>query len=165
MHGGTVTARSQGPGTGSEFVISLPASEAKRAKAPAGLELPPRELVSQAGKRVLVVDDNVDTAQGLARLLRLRGHAVEVAFDGATALEMAGRATPQAVLLDLGLPGLDGFQVCERLRRDGCANVLIVAVSGYGQEEDRRRSREAGFDHHLVKPVAIEELARLLAGS
>jgi CheY-like chemotaxis protein len=111
-----------------------------------------------------VVDDNVDAAESLALLLRLRGHEVEVAYDGAAALETAGAFHPEVVLLDIGLPGLDGYQVASRLRRRRrTAGALLVALTGYGQEEDQQRAREAGFNHHLTKPVDLPVLYELLA--
>jgi CheY-like chemotaxis protein len=115
--------------------------------------------------RVLIVDDVIDAAMSLALLLRLWGHEARTAHDGATALEVARAFRPEVVLLDIGLPGgLDGFQVGRRLRAEpGLGEVLLVALTGYGQEEDRRRSQAAGFDHFLVKPVGPAELERLLA--
>ena len=112
--------------------------------------------------RVLVVDDNVDAAMSLAELLRHRGHEVHAVFDGTSALEEAERFSPNAVVLDIGLPGMDGYETARRLRKlPGGRRIMIVAVTGWGQDEDRRRSKEAGFDHHLVKPAhpdAIEQL-------
>lgn len=170
MHDGTVEARSPGLGRGSEFVVRLPAlpdqgwaAEGRQGTdSPAeGLEGPPEPA---APRRVLVVDDNADMAESLALLLRLRGHQVEVAHEGREALRTAAAFHPEAVLLDIGLPGLDGYQVATKLRRRRrTAQALIVALTGYGQEEDQRRSRAAGFDHHLVKPVAPQVLYELLA--
>jgi CheY-like chemotaxis protein len=109
------------------------------------------------------VDDNDDSARGLARLLRLLGHEVWTAHDGPEALVVARAYRPDAVLLDIGLPGMDGYEVVRRLREDeACRGSLIVAVSGYGQEDDRRRGREAGFDHHLVKPIDPDALLTLI---
>ena len=117
-------------------------------------------------KRVLVVDDNEDGARILARLLTACGHQAELAHDGPTALEAASARPPDVVLLDIGLPGMDGFEVARRLReREGPDRALLVALTGYGREEDLRRSREAGFDHHLVKPVDPQSLIDLLAHS
>ena len=111
---------------------------------------------------MLVVDDNVDTATGLSRLLKLLGHDVQVAHDGKAAIEAARAHRPEIVLLDIGLPGMDGYQVASKLREEECCkDAIIIAVSGYGQEEDRRRSQEAGFDHHLVKPVDYDALMTL----
>lgn len=114
-------------------------------------------------RRVLVVDDNEDAAMGLSRLLELSGHAVRQAYTGPTALEAAAEFRPEAILLDIGLPDLDGYEVASRLRADPVLeDVLLIALSGYCQEEDRRRSREAGFDHHVVKPVAHGDILHLL---
>ena len=117
-----------------------------------------------AGSRVMVVDDNVELALGLARLLKLLGHDVKMAHDGPTALEAARSFQPEIVLLDIGLPGLDGYQVATMLRQEGPSRkARIIAITGYGHEDDRRRSREAGFDHHLVKPIEFRSLVTLLA--
>jgi CheY-like chemotaxis protein len=115
---------------------------------------------------VLVVDDNQDAAESVALLLRLWGHEVRTAHEGVSALKAARSYLPEVVLLDLGLPGLDGYEVARQLRGEqGEGPLLIVAMTGYGQDEDRRRSREAGFDHHLVKPVDPHTLQGLLGGS
>jgi CheY-like chemotaxis protein len=111
---------------------------------------------------VLVVDDNQDNARGLSRLLKLLGHDVRVAHDGHEAIRQAREHRPETVLLDIGLPGMDGYQVARTLRaEDCCRGSLFIAVSGYGQPDDLRRSREAGFDHHLVKPVDYDALMSL----
>ena len=115
-------------------------------------------------RRVLVVDDNLDAAEGLAMLLGLRGHQVATAYDGPSAIARARELRPDVVLLDIGLPRLDGFEVARRLREEHPARpMLLVALTGYGQERDRVRAREAGFDHHLLKPVRLEMLEQLLA--
>ena len=115
------------------------------------------------GSRLLVVDDNVDTATGLAKLLRLLGHDVRVAYDGPSALEAARIHHPAFILLDIGLPGMDGYAVAQRLRTEAiCEDSVLIAITGYGQEDDRRRSSEAGFDHHLVKPVDYDALVSLI---
>jgi two-component system, chemotaxis family, CheB/CheR fusion protein len=165
LHGGSVEAHSAGLGKGSEFVVRLPvlppAEPKRREVAAAGTGA--AAAASPSPRRVLVVDDNVDTAESLALLLRLKGHEVEVAYDGPTALDAATAFHPEVVLLDIGLPGLDGYQVARRLRRRGRSpGVLLVAMTGYGQEEDQRRAREAGFDHHLVKPVDPQAIYDLL---
>jgi two-component system CheB/CheR fusion protein len=111
----------------------------------------------------MVVDDNKDAAESMSMLLELWGHDVICAYDGHTALEAAAKYHPEAVFLDIGLPGMDGYEIAERLRElPESGRTILVAITGYGQDEDRRRSREAGFDHHLVKPVAPETLHRLL---
>ncbi|QDV35035.1 hybrid sensor histidine kinase/response regulator [Tautonia plasticadhaerens] len=161
LHGGTIDAASEGPGRGSEFVVRLPA-----ATGPVEVR-PPSAGPSRAahpGARVLVVDDNADAARSLERLLRLAGHDVTVAHDGDEALGAARETRPEFVLLDIGLPGMDGHEVASRLRREGCCEgAILVAVSGYGQDEDRRRSREVGIDHHLVKPLDHDALLALIS--
>jgi signal transduction histidine kinase/CheY-like chemotaxis protein len=163
MHGGSVQATSPGLGQGSEFIVRL-----LLVPEPKPAESPPKEnharQAPMTAHRVLVVDDNIDAAHGLAMLLRLLGHAVEVAQDGATALAIAQNWLPEIVLLDIGLPGMDGYEVARRLRQQPAMHdALLVALTGYGQEEDRRRSHEAGFDQHLVKPVDTNALQELLA--
>lgn len=160
MHGGRVLAFSPGLGQGSEFVLFLPLlSDAPASKTP---EPPGKTSPSGARLRILVVDDNVDAAETMAILLRLLGHEVTTVHDGYAALEAAASMEPQVVLLDIGLPGLDGYEVCRRLRRDRLKQSVIVAMTGYGQDDDRQRSQKAGFDAHLVKPVDPEELQPLL---
>ncbi|MGE5754887.1 MAG: ATP-binding protein [Planctomycetaceae bacterium] len=163
MHGGSVSVASEGLGRGSEFTVRLPAAKEKATAAPkpeaASHESP------RTGLTILVVDDSRDTALALAKLLKRAGHEVEVAHDGPTALQMARDRRPRVVLLDIGLPGLDGYQVAAELRRtEGLEEAVLVAVSGYGQEQDRARSRAAGFDHHLIKPVNFDALFSLLGG-
>jgi len=115
-------------------------------------------------KRILVVDDNTDAVESLALLLELEGHEVRTALDGPTALDLASEFQPQAILLDIGLPGMDGYEVARRLReRPETREALIIAITGYGQQEDRALTKAAGFNHHLVKPVDPEELGALLA--
>jgi CheY-like chemotaxis protein len=155
-----VSAVSEGEGKGSEFTIRLPALELPAGRKPVLGEPPSR--VARRRSRVLVVDDNVDNAKGLERFLKLLGDDVQVAFDGAAAIEIARAQRPEIVLLDIGLPGMDGYQVVKRLRTEEFGkDALIIAISGYGQPEDLRRSQEAGFDHHLVKPVDYDALMTL----
>jgi CheY-like chemotaxis protein len=164
MHGGTVQASSEGVGKGSQFEVRLPAlPPVKRPQ-----EEPPVEKVVPNGQslKILVVDDNMDAAETLSHLLDLWGHSVITAYDGMTALEEAEAFHPDYVLLDIGLPGMDGYQVAERLRqRKEFEGTRLVAVSGYGLGENRRRSEEAGFDHHLTKPVDPDVLLGLLQTS
>lgn len=121
------------------------------------------QVSALAPRRVLVVDDNLDAAEGLAMLLNLKGHEVATAYDGPSALEQARKVKPDVVLLDIGLPRLDGFEVARRLREEHPSRpMLLVALTGYGHERDRVRAREAGFDHHLLKPVRLEMLEELL---
>jgi DNA-binding response OmpR family regulator len=112
------------------------------------------------GVRVLVVDDNRDAADSLTMLLALRGYEASVCHDGSSALDTALELAPDVIILDLGLPGIDGFEVCRRLREAGLLKTCIIAVTGFGQDEDRRRSREVGFDAHMVKPVDSDELVK-----
>jgi PAS domain S-box-containing protein len=160
MHGGTISAASAGPGLGAEFTVRIPIVPAGRPAAAA--PLPPRRTLS--GRRLLVVDDNADAADTLAVLLRRLGTEVRVAHDGPGALAAFERYRPDAVLVDIGMPGMDGYEVARRLRSQPAGRkVPIIAVTGWGQEKDRLLSREAGFDHHLVKPADIEALQSLLA--
>ena len=163
MHGGSVEAHSAGLGQGSEFVVRLPARAAIPSERP-GAPFEPLAATPARGVRVLVVEDNVDAAESLAALLRLWNHDVQVVHDGLAAIEAAREQRPEVVLLDIGLPGLDGYQVARRLREDlGLDHALLVAMTGYGQPEDRRRSREAGIQHHFVKPVEPDVLRSLLS--
>lgn len=162
MHGGSVTAVSGGHGQGSEFVVRLPVlAEAS----PETVDVAPEKpKFNGPAVRVLVVDDNTDAAQSLAMLLRCQGHEATVAYEGQTALDVAATRKPEVILLDIGLPDMDGFEVCRRLRQQaGLEQAMLVALTGYGQDEDRRRSQEAGFHAHLVKPVEMDQLEALLA--
>jgi CheY-like chemotaxis protein len=162
MHGGRVLARSEGRGKGSEFEVRLPLAEAPARKA--GAQRDDAAAPAAPSRRVLVVDDNDDAATSLAMLLRLMSHHVRVAHDGLTALEMAAEEPFEVVLLDIGMPGLNGLEVARRLREQPRGGSLIlIALTGWGQEGDRRRSRQAGFDFHMVKPVDPDALASLLA--
>ena len=117
----------------------------------------------QSRRRLMVIDDNKDAAESMSMLFELWGHEVICAYDGRAALETAAKYRPDAVFLDIGLPGMDGYEIAERLRElPESARTVLVAITGYGQDEDRRRSREAGIDHHLVKPVSPETLHKLL---
>jgi CheY-like chemotaxis protein len=152
MHGGTVIARSGGLGQGSEFEVRLPIGDARDAEAAASDTA--KRMGTLLRMRVLVVDDNREQADSLALYLRMTGHTVRTAYDAASALTWHGAFEPDVVLLDLGLPGVDGHAICRRLRAsEGGDRLVIVAITGWGQEEDRKRSEEAGFDAHLVKPV------------
>jgi signal transduction histidine kinase/DNA-binding response OmpR family regulator len=164
MHGGTVSAESPGVGRGSTFTVRLPtcsapATERRETAAP--------QLVARPNgawlPRVLIVDDNADAADTLASLLRLTGHPVQVAYDGRAGLKLAQEFEPDAVLLDIGLPELDGYTVAARLREaEATQNALLIAVTGYGQPKDEERSRQAGIDLHLVKPIEFHSLRPLL---
>jgi signal transduction histidine kinase/CheY-like chemotaxis protein len=164
LHGGAITATSDGPGKGSEFVVRLPAAEA-RARAAAGEE---RGATAPAARRirVLVIDDNVDTANGMAMLLRLSGHEAWVAHNGPDALIAAREHRPEVMLLDIGLPGMDGYELASSLRgEDWGKDTVLIAVSGYGEEQARDRSKAAGFNHHLVKPANFDTVLALIGGS
>jgi CheY-like chemotaxis protein len=114
-------------------------------------------------RRILVVDDNRDSADSLARLLELMGHQTTIAYDGPSAVDSAESFRPEVALLDVGLPGIDGYEVCRRIRaQEWGKDIVLIAATGWGQPEDRRRSREAGFDHHMVKPIALDDLERFL---
>jgi len=163
LHGGRVEAHSEGPGRGSEFVVILPILES--AAPPTGTgETGATDARSRSGLRILVVEDHADSAEMLAFLLRLEGHDVRVANDGPGALEAARVYRPDVILCDIGLPGMNGYEVASRLRsEEEGAGARLIALSGYGQAEDRRRSKEAGFDFHLTKPVEPDALTALLA--
>lgn len=167
MHGGTVEANSEGIGKGSEFVVRLPmaneASEVVQDKVGVVPSLDPTHGTDAVPNRILVVDDNRDSATSLAMLLKLYGYQTQTAFDGLEAIDAATKFLPQVILLDIGLPKLNGFEVCRRIREQSWGKkIVMVALTGWGQDEDRQKSSEAGFDHHLVKPVDSKALTKLL---
>jgi signal transduction histidine kinase/ActR/RegA family two-component response regulator len=164
LHGGVVSARSEGRGCGSAFTVRLAALPAHEVSAPAAGGGAASRAAGH-GARVLVVEDNLDAAALLAEYLRVLGHEVRVANDGAGAIATLAAFTPDVALLDVGLPGMDGYELAGRLRARLGDAVQIVAVTGYGQESDRRRALQAGFARHLTKPVAPEELAELVAAA
>jgi CheY-like chemotaxis protein/two-component sensor histidine kinase len=158
LHGGTITAESAGAGAGSSFRIVIPnARVAPSSQDDAAATASPPVLC----RRILIADDNVDAGESLAMLLRTEGHEVKVVHDGQAALDVAAAFNADVVLLDLGMPRLSGYEVAERLRAKDSA-VLLIAITGWGQSGDRAKSAEAGFDHHLTKPVEYRELARML---
>lgn len=160
LQGGTVKASSAGLKKGSQFTVWLPVLAGA---VPMAVAAPASSKAPFSPHRILVVDDNADAANTSALLLKLLGHEVMTATDGASGLETARAFKPEIILLDIGLPGMDGYQVAQRLRRmPETKKALLIAVSGYGQTEDRRRSREAGFDHHVVKPATMEKLNGLI---
>jgi hypothetical protein len=182
LHGGRIAVHSEGVGLGAQFTVTLPgcvaagerAGQAAAEMQPGAPVPPSQELATSAvhavpapaprRRRVLVVDDNVDSATSLMMLLQAMGHEVEGAHDGLEALAAAQRFAPDTVLLDIGLPRLNGYEVARRLRSEAAGrSYLLVALTGWGQEEDRTRAHAAGFDHHLVKPVDLEQLGRILA--
>lgn len=160
LHGGRVEARSEGEGRGSEFLVRLPRLPVSAVPVPAAVE-GARPVVQT--RRILVVDDNRDAAESLAEALRAAGHAVAVAAQAQGALEQAVQEAPEVLVLDIGLPGMDGYELARRLRRlPGTADALFIALTGYGQEQDRAQARAAGFDYHLLKPVDVEQLLRVV---
>jgi CheY-like chemotaxis protein len=162
MHGGRIEARSDGLAKGAEFIVRLPvivdafgppASRQEERAAP------------KSALRILIVDDNRDGADSLAMLLQLMGNDIRTAYDGLEGVAVAGEFRPDVALLDIGLPKLSGYEACRRIREQPWGKgILLIAVTGWGKEEDRRRSQEAGFDHHMVKPVDPQALMKLLAG-
>src|SRR5262249_5693493 len=161
MHGGTVTARSEGIGRGSEFVVRLPVLIVQPK---AETSQPISEPSKTTARRILVVDDNTDAASSLARLLEITGNETQTAHDGLQALEAAEKFRPDVVLLDIGLPRLNGYEACRHIREQAWSKgMVLVALTGWGQDDDRRKSHEAGFDHHLIKPVDYAVLMKLLA--
>ena len=162
MHGGTVEARSDGSGRGSEFFVSLPlmTETIVGRQSPIAVE----DSAPNSTRRILIVDDNQDSAISLAMMLKLMGNETHTAHDGLAAVEAAAEFRPDIILLEIGLPKLNGYDACRRIREQVWSkDILIVALTGWGQEEDRRRSQEAGFDQHLVKPVELTALQTLLA--
>ena len=161
MHGGTVEVHSKGTGTGSEFVVRLPTARKTTA-----IELPRAgqpDAATEFHRRILVVDDNQDSATSLALILALKGHETRTANDGLQAVEVADEFQPQVVLLDIGMPRLNGYETARLMRqREWGRQALLVALTGWGQETDRLRSSDAGFDAHLTKPVEIAAIQRLL---
>jgi CheY-like chemotaxis protein len=162
LHHGTISVASEGAGKGSEFTVRLPLSQSD-ADAEQN-DVNEKRETPMDGLRILVVDDNTDAAESLRMLLSVFGHQVEIAHDGQRALATAQTQKPQLVFLDIGLPGMDGYEVARRLRSDaGLADSKLIALSGYGTEADQKRSREAGFNRHLVKPVDPGELPAIIA--
>jgi PAS domain S-box-containing protein len=160
LHCGKVSVHSDGIGKGSDFVVTLPTTDAPPAVAPVPIETRAR---SRAGRRILVVDDNRDSAESLQALLTLEGHTVALAFSGKAALDQAERIQPDVVILDIGLPDISGHEVARRLRADARLSApLLVALTGYAREQDHRDVRAAGFDHHLVKPADCATLMNLV---
>lgn len=158
MHGGTVSATSEGLGKGSEFSVRLPLTQLRAAES-----APAATPAVRPGLRVLVVEDNVDTARTMSLLLQQLGCATEEVHEGTAVLDAAKSFRPDAILLDIGLPGMDGYQIARLIRETPeIAHIRIIAVTGYGQQQDRERSLNAGFDHHLVKPVQFDALIAIL---
>jgi len=164
LHGGLIEGRSDGPGRGSEFTVRLPLLLEQQGGVAAGEPGTAPRRAARRRARILMVEDNPDAAESLRLLLEVLGHEVAVAHDGDAGLDVARARPPEVMLVDIGLPGADGFEIARRVRCDpALRHVTLVAVTGYGRDEDKRRSREAGFDHHLVKPIDAETLARVVA--
>jgi CheY-like chemotaxis protein len=162
MHGGQVKAESEGEGKGSTFTVTLPAAADPAAPAPS----PAANSQAAAGRRILVVDDNRDGADSLATMLKLLGNEVRTAHDGVAALEVVGQFRPEVILMDVGMPKLNGLEATRRIRAQAWGrDMTIIALTGWGQENDRERSHEAGCDGHLVKPVNLPDLEKLLVDS
>ncbi|CAB3757004.1 response regulator [Paraburkholderia solisilvae] len=162
LHGGSIEARSEGIGRGCEFVVRLPV--AMTPEYAAATEQAAVAAAPASKRRVMIVDDSVDGAESMSVLLEMLGHDVRVAYDGASALSVAPGFKPEVVILDIGLPDLDGYHVARALRaQQATAGALLIALTGYGQESDRRRTRAAGFDHHLVKPASLDDVERVIA--
>lgn len=160
MHGGTIEARSDGESRGSEFTVRLPTI---KDSAPAPVERTATQNAAPSGRRILVVDDNLDSAESMSILLRLSGNECRMAHDGPQSIEIAETFRPDIMLLDIGLPGMDGHEVCSLIRNQPWGkDIWIMAMTGWGQADDRKRSKEAGFDAHLVKPVDITKLYELM---
>ena len=164
MHDGSVEVRSAGVDQGSEFVVRLPLLS--EMLPPQTQEKSDAEPEATVQRRILLVDDNRDSADSLAMLLKVMGHEVRIAHDGLEAVEGAATFQPHVILLDIGLPRLNGYEAARRIReQQRHKDLTLVALTGFGQDEDRRRAEEAGFDAHMVKPVDFAALAKLLAAS
>ena len=163
LHGGSVHAHSEGLERGSEFTVRLPLAPDQAAKIVSPYPEPPPLPAELPPLRIMIIDDNVDAVESLGRLLKASGHDVRVYYRGEEALENAGVFQPQVVILDVAMPVMDGFEVARRFRRrKDLGRMTLIALSGYGQEADRERTRQAGFDEHLVKPADVDELERIL---
>jgi PAS domain S-box-containing protein len=163
LHGGSVEARSEGVGKGSEFVMRVPALAPTAPRGEAAPALPSGSVMPSGARRVLVVDDNEDGADSLAMFLQIGGHEVKTAYDGEEAIATAEAFKPEVVLLDIGMPKLNGYEACRRIRQsDWGRDMVLIAQTGWGQDEDKRRTREAGFDQHLIKPVDPVALMRIV---
>jgi CheY-like chemotaxis protein len=159
LHGGTIEAKSDGPGRGSRFTVRLPLlTDAGQLSAPRRDESP-----AGAARRVLIADDNADTAEMMQVMLSFKGHDVRVARDGVEAVEIAGAFAPHIAFLDIGMPRMDGYEAARQIRQMAGRRIVLVALTGWGQDEDKRRSREAGFDQHLTKPPEPDVVDRLIA--
>ncbi len=160
MHGGRVEARSAGVGQGSEFIVSLPGSLMRDTRK--GLEERSSDSITAASLRVLIADDNQDGAEALGLLMEIYGHEVHLAHSGAEALEVASQFRPDVGILDIGMPDLDGYEVAKRIRHEAWGTpITLIALTGWGQDNDKRLAHAAGFDHHVTKPASPEHLCAL----
>ena len=161
LHGGRVEARSEGHGKGSEFIVELPALEsAANARVAVAAQA---AAVAETSRRILVVDDSIDAMDSLRTVLEMHGHCVRCANSAEAALEVARSFRPEVAVLDIGLPGMDGFELARRLRRSPAnADIVLIALTGYGQAQDRARTRAAGFHHHLTKPADLGALVEFI---
>ena len=159
LHGGTITASSGGAGLGSTFTVRLP-----QAAGPESIETAPvhEDRMPHSARRILIAEDNPDAAEMMRVMLTCKGHEVKVAVDGEQAVRMAKAFEPQIAFLDIGMPRMDGYEAARQIREHHGSRMLLVALTGWGQDDDKRRSREAGFDHHLTKPAEPEMLDRLI---
>jgi CheY-like chemotaxis protein len=163
LHGGTIDAHSAGLSLGSEFLVRLPAN-AEAADESSNGDAQSRHAAGGQRRKILVVDDNVDSANTMSRMLSILGHEVETAFDGLEAVNAAAAFRPEIVLLDIGLPRMNGYEVAEQIRQQSWGtDMVLIAQTGWGQQEDKQRAIEAGFDHHLTKPLDVAELLKLIA--
>ena len=158
LHGGDIAVHSEGAGKGSTFTVTLPSAEPAAGRARRRWRLEPQDRL-----RIVLVEDNDDNRVTFEELLREDGHEVKSARDGVTGVDLILREKPDIAFVDLGLPGMDGFSVARRVRETGPISVRLVALTGYGMPEDQARARAAGFDRHLLKPLEVDALSRLLA--
>ena len=162
LHGGTIEARSDGPGKGSEFIVTLPVARVDGGRA-ASERTETQRMSALPAKRVAVVDDNNLQARSMATLLEMMGYQARVAYDGESAMRMIAEFVPQVALVDIGLPGLDGYELARRLlEMPQASGITLIAQTGWGRDEDRELSRQAGFQHHLIKPIDHQLLEKLL---
>jgi CheY-like chemotaxis protein len=162
LHGGTVTAHSEGAGLGSQFIVTLP-QHTLNLSSPNQKTTPGHDAPQLSPRTILIADDNIDAAESLGEFLKASGHSVHVTHDGASAISNAARIRPEVVILDIGMPAMDGYQVAQCLRTEvGLTSSMLIAVTGYAQERDCVSAHNAGFDHHFAKPLDIGKLSSLL---
>jgi CheY-like chemotaxis protein len=166
LHGGRIDVVSDGPGKGSEFIVSLPTRIPEQPAPPAAVSSSPAQPAPQRPRKVLLADDNADALETMAALLQIEGHEVETAGDGERALVVGEQLRPDVAILDIGMPRVNGYEAAARIRAsDWGRGVVLIALTGWGQEQDQARAREAGFDHHCTKPVDIDRLLQLVQRS